>query len=70
MPTQNAAKIKERIVAILHMKGPSIPAYIAKDIGLNMLFTSAFLSELLSDKKIKISYMRVGNSPVYFLGGQ
>ena len=34
-----------------------------------MLFTSAFLSELYSDKKIKISAMKVGGSPLYFVPG-
>jgi hypothetical protein len=70
MPVQNASNIKEKIVTILKMKGPTIPVHIAKEIGMSMLFTSAFLSELLSDKKVKMSHMRVGNSPVYFVPGQ
>jgi hypothetical protein len=70
MPVQDASHIKEKILAIIKLKGPSIPVHIAKDIGLSMLFTSAFLSELLSDKKVKMSHMRVGNSPIYFVPGQ
>ena len=70
MPVQDAAHIKEKILAIIRMKGPTIPVHIAKDVGLSMLFTSAFLSELLSDKKVKMSHMRVGNSPIYFIPGQ
>jgi hypothetical protein len=35
-----------------------------------MLFASAFLSELFSDKKIKMSYMKVGSSSLYFIPGQ
>jgi hypothetical protein len=70
MPVQNASQIKERILSILNAKGPTIPVHIAKEIGISMLFTSAFLSELLSDKKVKMSNMRVGNSPVYFIPGQ
>lgn len=70
MPTQDASHTKERILSILRMKGPTLPVYIAKETGLSMLFASAFLSELLSEKKIKISYMRVGNSPIYFMQGQ
>jgi len=34
------------------------------------VFASAILSELLSSKSIKISHMRVGASPLYFLPGQ
>ena len=70
MPSQDASKIKEKILSILRMKGPTLPVYISQDTGISMLFASAFLSELLSDKIIKISKMRVGNSPIYYLPGQ
>ena len=70
MPTQDASKIREKILSILRMKGPTLPVYISQDTGISMLFASAFLSELLSDKLIKMSYMRVGNSPIYFIQGQ
>jgi len=70
MPTQDAPHIREKILSILRTKGPTIPVHIAQETGLSMLFASAFLSELLSDKKVKMSHMRVGNSPVYFISGQ
>ncbi|MCX6750671.1 MAG: hypothetical protein NTZ83_04395 [Candidatus Pacearchaeota archaeon] len=70
MPTQDASKIRERILSILRMKGPTIPVHISQELGISMLFASAFLSELLSDKLIKLSHMRVGNSPVYYIQGQ
>ncbi len=67
---EDAAKIKERILSVLRIKGPGFPSPIASEIGLSILFTSAFLSELLSEKALKISSMRVGSSPIYFLAGQ
>jgi len=70
MPTQDASHTREKIFSILRMRGPNIPVHIAKETGLSMLFASAFLSELLSDKLIKMSHMRVGNSPVYYIQGQ
>jgi len=70
MPIQNTLRIKEKILLILQKRGPSLPVHIAKEIGLSMLFASAFLSELFSEKKIKISNMKVGNSPIYFLSVQ
>lgn len=70
MPVQNASQIKERILLTLRTKGPTLPVHLAKEAGVSMLFASAFLSELLSDKKVKMSHMRVGNSPVYFIQGQ
>jgi hypothetical protein len=70
MPKQDAAQIKEKILSILKFKGPLLPVNIANEMDMTMLFASAFLSELFSDKKIKMSYMKVGSSPLYFLSGQ
>ena len=67
---QDTSNIKEKILSILKRRGPSLPVHIAGETGLSMLFASAFLSELFSEKKIKISNMKVGNSPVYFLPEQ
>jgi len=66
----NALEIKEKIINFLERRGPSLPVHIAKETGLSILFASAFLSEILSEKRIKMSYMRVGSSPLYFLPGQ
>lgn len=70
MPTQDTSGIKEKIIQTLKTKGPSLPSTIAKEINMDMLFASAFLSELLSERKIKTSTLKVGSSPVYLLYGQ
>ncbi|MDD3150998.1 MAG: FaeA/PapI family transcriptional regulator [Candidatus Gastranaerophilales bacterium] len=70
MPAQDTSKIKEDIIEFLNSKGPSLPVHIAQGVGLNSLFTSAFLSELFSEKRLKMSNLRVGSSPVYFLPNQ
>ena len=70
MPTQDTSEIKEKIILILRKNGPSLPVHIAKEIESSILFTSAFLSELASEKRIKISHMKVGNSPLYYLSRQ
>ena len=67
MERKNPTEIKERIINFLREKGPNFPSAISREIGMDSIFTSAFLSELASEKKIKISYMRVGSSPVYYL---
>jgi len=67
MATEDTSQIKNKIVQTLKFKGAMLPAYIAKEVGLDMLLTSAFLSELISEKKIKASYMRVGSSAIYYL---
>ncbi len=61
---------KDRIMQFLEIKGPSLPVHIAVHIKLSPLIASAFLADLLSEKQIKMSNLRVGNSPVYFLRGQ
>ena len=70
MPTQDTSNIKEKIMLAFKRRGPSLPVHIASETGLSMLFASAFLSELLSEKKIKLSFMKVGSSPIYLMQGQ
>ena len=70
MPAQDTSEIKGKILSFLRRNGPSLPVHIAREIESSTLFTSAFLSELASEKKLKISNMRVGNSPLYFLQRQ
>lgn len=65
-----ANETHEKIIKILETKGPSLPIQIAKEIGISSLFISAFLSELANEKRIKISHLKVGGSPLYFLEGQ
>lgn len=67
---QDTSKIKESIISVIRTKGPNFPAPIASEIQTSILFTSAFLSELLSDKQVKITNMRVGSSPIYYVPGQ
>lgn len=70
MPTQDTSPVKEKILNFLKLRGPSLPVHIAKEVNMNTLFTSAFLSELLSEREIKISDMKVGSSRLHFLEGQ
>lgn len=61
---------KDKIVDTIKRIGPSFPARIARETGLSQLFAAAFLAELVEDKRLKISDMKVGSSPLYFLEGQ
>lgn len=61
---------KEMILSTIKLRGPSLPVQIAKAIGVSPLFASAFLSELGGEDKLKVSNMRVGSSPLYYLQGQ
>jgi len=67
---QNGVQIKEKVLSLIKTNGPSLPVFIAQNTGLSILFSSAFLSELISDREIKTSNMRVGSSPLYLVPGQ
>ncbi|HTZ41723.1 MAG TPA: hypothetical protein VMC07_00750 [Candidatus Omnitrophota bacterium] len=67
---QDGLQTKEKILYLIKTNGPSLPVHIAKYTGLSILFSSAFLSELIADKDLKISNLRIGSSPLYFIPGQ
>ena len=66
---QNLENSKDKILAFLKLNGPTIPIKISTHLGVDTILASALLADLLSDKEIKMSYMKVGNSPIYFLKG-
>jgi len=62
----DAKEVKDKIKNFLDMAGPSLPINVGKHIGINTLFTSAFLSEMAAEGLVKISDMKVGGSPLYY----
>ena len=67
---QKLQEKKEKIILVINSIGPSYPSRIARETGIDPLFVSAFLAELVSDKKLKVSNMKVGSSPLYLIPGQ
>tara|TARA_Y100000310_G_C20617932_1_gene781662 strand:- start:82 stop:960 length:879 start_codon:yes stop_codon:yes gene_type:complete len=61
---------KRKIISFLDSNGPSLPVRIAKKIEMEPVFASAILSELLNEKRIKLSHMKIGASPLYLLPNQ
>lgn len=68
--TMSFQQQKERIISLIQMRGPSLPIQISRWIGVSSLFAGAFLSDLYSEKKVKMSNMKVGSSSLYYLEGQ
>jgi hypothetical protein len=68
--TENLADKRQRILNLMKIRGPCLPIHISKEVNTSLLLAGAFLSQLASDKTIKISYLKVGGSPLYFLPGQ
>ncbi len=62
--------VQDKIVTFLKATGPTLPAKVAKNIGTEIFIASAHLSDLASQGKVKISHLKVGASPLYYLPGQ
>ena len=61
---------RDKILEFVKVKGPVLPSQISKVIGTDMIMASAHLAELTAANKLKISTIKVGNSPLYYLTGQ
>ncbi|MBS3066263.1 hypothetical protein J4205_00420 [Candidatus Pacearchaeota archaeon] len=61
---------REKIISFIKIRGPCLPVHISQHLKIDSLLASAMLAELLSDKRLKLSNLRVGNSPLYYLVGQ
>ena len=61
---------RDKILEFVKTKGPVLPVHISKEIGSNILMASAHLAELTASSRLKISTIKVGSSPLYYLPGQ
>ncbi len=61
---------RERALEIVKLKGPLLPVQIAKEIDTDIMFAGAILSELIANGKIKITTVKVGGSPLYYVDEQ
>jgi hypothetical protein len=61
---------KSKILGVIRARGPVTPMQMSKELKVESYMASALLSELVSEKKLKISGLKVGTSPLYYLPGQ
>src|SRR3989338_7615386 len=61
---------RDKILEFVKAKGPVLPVQVSKEIGTDILMASAHLAELTASSKLKISTIKVGSSPLYYLPGQ
>lgn len=61
---------KEEVLELVRREGPVLPVKVSKLLGTDILFASAVLSELVSEKRIFLTYRNVGGSPLYYVRGQ
>ncbi len=67
---QKLNQTKEKILHVIRTYGPSFPTRISRETSISPLFVAAILSELVAEKKLNVSAMKVGSSPLYTLPGQ
>ena len=68
--TINIMDTRDKILEFIKKNGPVLPVQISKEIGSDILMASAHLAELTASNKLKISTIKVGGSPLYYLPGQ
>ncbi|MBS3107964.1 hypothetical protein J4468_03535 [Candidatus Woesearchaeota archaeon] len=62
--------LKERIYQEVVRQGPVLPVKISKLLGGNLMFFSAYLSELVANQRIFLTHTKIGSSPLYYIKGQ
>ncbi|MFH1642981.1 MAG: hypothetical protein ABIC04_08865 [Nanoarchaeota archaeon] len=62
--------IRDQIIDFMKMTGPVLPVQVAKKINTDILIASAHLSELIGSKDVKVTSVRVGGTPIYYLPSQ
>ena len=67
---KNMDERKEKILAIIKEKGPVIPSDVSGAIGQNLFITSVILSEMVKEKYLIVSHIKIGASPLYLMPGQ
>ncbi len=60
----------DKVLSLLRAKGPLVPNDIKKVIGGDTILVGAILSELANRGFVKISNLKKGSSPFYYLEGQ
>jgi len=61
---------ESKIIPFIRSTGPVVPAQVKKHLGIELLFASAMLAELVEKKKLKVSKLKIGGSPLYLIPGQ
>ncbi|MCL6500451.1 MAG: hypothetical protein K6T16_00235 [Candidatus Pacearchaeota archaeon] len=67
---ENLKEKKQKIIELLRQKGPLLPSALSRELGMPLLLTSALLSDMRAEKLLRLSRLKIGGSPLYYLQGQ
>lgn len=62
--------MEDKIIAILRLRGPTLPSGLAKQLKTDTFFAGAHLSSLLEKNMVRVSSLKIGSSPLYYLKEQ
>lgn len=67
----NQNQLRDVIYQFVLENGPLIPVQVARNFKLEIMMASAYLSELVSNKKLNVTkFLKIGTSPLYYALGQ
>ncbi|PIZ50042.1 hypothetical protein COY28_05835, partial [Candidatus Woesearchaeota archaeon CG_4_10_14_0_2_um_filter_57_5] len=61
---------RDQALEILRQSGPTVPMTIASRMNSNTMIAGAILSELAASGLVRITRLKVGGSPLYYIPGQ
>lgn len=62
--------LRPKVLDYVMAYGPALPVQVSKAINSNILFSSAVLSELVSNRQVFMSNAKIGGSSLYYTKGQ
>ncbi len=57
---------RDDVLRVVRQRGPTIPARIVKELGGDTFLIGAILSDLLNNKFLKCTFLKLGGSPFYY----
>jgi len=67
---EQISELKQKMYNHVKEHGPVIPVHLTKIAGSSTIFTGAVLSEMVSQKQVKVTNAKIGGSPMYYCHGQ
>ena len=61
---------KQLVLDFVNENGPVLPRDVVKEHGGDTFLVGAVLSQLVDNKQLKLSFSKIGGSPVYYSSGQ
>ena len=58
--------MKDKIFKFVSERGPILSKDVSRHFAITSTYSGAYLSELIQDKKLLFSHIKVGTSPLYF----